>query len=90
MGSLGAVVGLQAASAVVPSLVAVLHPWSLSTSGGWIWSCPVEKVAQWGLRTVGPSHVGLTEELCIKVCTGQLWLNWESQSEGDIEPDRAC
>lgn len=50
----------------------------------------MEKVAQWGLRTVGPSHVGLTEELCIKVCTGQLWLNWENESEGDVEPDRAC
>lgn len=40
----------------------------------------MEKAPQWVLRTVGPSPVGLTEGLCVKVCTGQL-LNSDSQNE---------
>lgn len=40
----------------------------------------MEKMAQRMPRTAGPSHVGLTEGLSLKVCTGQL-LNWESQSD---------
>lgn len=84
--------GLQATSAVpAQSLVAVLHhQWSLSTLGGWIkhwiWSFTMEKMAQRMLRTAGPSHEGLTEGLCVKVCIGQL-LNWESQSDWAY---RAC
>lgn len=84
--------GLQATSAVpAQSLVAVLHhQWSLSTLGGWIkhriWSFTMEKMAQRMLRTAGPSHEGLTEGLCVKVCIGQL-LKWESQSDRAY---RAC